>query len=107
VAEYGQRGEAGQAIVAVRERACYNGRMNKPIPRTRSLKITKIGNSAGIILSKELLARLRVDIGDDVYISEAADGLRVTASDPDFAALMDMAEGIMRKDRDILKVLAK
>ncbi|MFU7529477.1 AbrB/MazE/SpoVT family DNA-binding domain-containing protein [Qipengyuania sp. ASV99] len=81
--------------------------MNKPTTHARNLKITKIGNSAGIILPKELLARLRVEIGDDVYISEAADGLRVTASDPDFAALMDMAEGIMRKDRDVLKVLAK
>jgi putative addiction module antidote len=81
--------------------------MNKSANHARSIKITKIGNSAGIILPKELLARLRVDVGDDVYVSEAADGLRVTASDPDFAALMDMAEGIMRKDRDILKVLAK
>ncbi len=81
--------------------------MNKPSNHARSIKITRIGNSAGIILPKELLARLRVDIGDDVYVSEAADGLRVTASDPDFEALMDMAEGIMRKDRDILKILAK
>lgn len=81
--------------------------MNKPVTHARSLKITKIGNSAGIILPKEVLARLRVDIGDDIYLSETADGLRVTASDPEFAALMDMAEGIMRKDRDILKVLAK
>jgi len=81
--------------------------MNKPVTHARSIKITKIGNSAGVILPKDLLARLRVDIGDDLYFSEAADGLRVTASDPDFEALMDMAEGIMRKDRDILKVLAK
>jgi putative addiction module antidote len=81
--------------------------MNKPMPSTRSLKITRIGNSAGIVLPKEILARLRVDIGDEVYVSETPEGLRVTASDPDFAALMDMAEGIMRKDRDILKVLAK
>ncbi|WP_267619675.1 AbrB/MazE/SpoVT family DNA-binding domain-containing protein [Erythrobacter sp. WG] len=81
--------------------------MNKPSNHARSIKVTRIGNSAGIILPKELLARLRVDIGDDVYVSEAADGLRVTASDPDFEMLMDMAEGIMRKDRDILKVLAK
>lgn len=85
----------------------YNARMNKPVNHARSLKVTRIGNSAGIILPKELLARLRVDIGDEVYVSEAADGLRVTASDPDFEALMDMAEGIMRRDRDILKVLAK
>lgn len=81
--------------------------MNKPVKPVRSVKITRIGNSAGVILPKELLARLRVDIGDDIYFSETADGLRVTASDPDFEALMEMAEGIMRKDRDILKVLAK
>lgn len=71
------------------------------------LKITKIGNSAGVILPKDLLARLRVDIGDEIFVSETSDGLRVTASNPEFEALMEMAEGIMRKDRDILKVLAK
>lgn len=81
--------------------------MNKPIAHARSLKITKIGNSAGIILPKELLARLRVDVGDDIYVSEATNGLRLTACDPDFADLMEKAEGIMRKDRDILNVLAK
>ena len=86
---------------------CYNGRMNKPPSNTRSLKVTKIGNSAGIVLPKELLARLRVEIGDDIYLSEAIDGLRITASNPEFEELMNMAEGIMREDRDILKVLAK
>lgn len=79
----------------------YNACMNT------TLKITKIGNSAGIILPKDVLARLRVEVGDDIYISETADGMRITASDPEFASLMDIAEGIMRKDRDILKVLAK
>ncbi|MEP6868318.1 MAG: AbrB/MazE/SpoVT family DNA-binding domain-containing protein [Novosphingobium sp.] len=72
-----------------------------------SLKITKIGNSAGIILPKELLARLRAGVGDTLFVSEAPDGVRITASDPDFAAKMDLAEQIMREDRDILRVLAK
>ena len=81
--------------------------MNKPPSNVRSLKITKIGNSAGIVLPKELLARLRVEIGDDLYLSEAVDGMRLTASNPEFEDLMNMAEGIMREDRDILKVLAK
>ncbi|MCX9147954.1 AbrB/MazE/SpoVT family DNA-binding domain-containing protein [Erythrobacter sp. WG] len=98
------RGKGGVVLGA---KGRYNRCMNKPSNHARSIKVTRIGNSAGIILPKELLARLRVDIGDDVYVSEAADGLRVTASDPDFEMLMDMAEGIMRKDRDILKVLAK
>jgi putative addiction module antidote len=75
--------------------------MNKP------LKLIKIGNSTGVILPKEVLSRLRVDLGDDVYLSEAPDGLRLSASDPDFENVMQSAEEIMRKDRDILRVLAK
>ncbi|MEQ1540292.1 MAG: AbrB/MazE/SpoVT family DNA-binding domain-containing protein [Sphingorhabdus sp.] len=71
------------------------------------LKVTKIGNSAGIVLPKELLARLRVEAGDSLYVSETPDGVRITASNPDFAAKMALAETIMREDRDILRVLAK
>jgi putative addiction module antidote len=71
------------------------------------LKITKIGNSAGIILPKELLARLRVESGDTIYASETPDGVRLTASNPDFATKMELAEAIMREDRDILRVLAQ
>ncbi len=72
-----------------------------------TLKITKIGNSAGVILPRELLARLRAGVGDTLYLSESPDGVRITAADPDFAAKMDLAEQIMREDRDILRVLAK
>ncbi|BBB10067.1 AbrB/MazE/SpoVT family DNA-binding domain-containing protein [Sphingopyxis sp. EG6] len=71
------------------------------------LKITKVGNSAAVILPKELLSRLRVALGDTLYATEAPDGLRLTASNPDFAAKMAVAEEIMREDRDILRVLAK
>jgi putative addiction module antidote len=71
------------------------------------LKITKIGNSAGVVLPKELLARLRVGPGDLLYATEAPDGVRLTASDPEFEAQIAVAEGIMRKDREILRVLAK
>lgn len=73
----------------------------------KTLKITRIGNSAGVILPKEVLARLRADVGDALFLTEAPDGVRLSASDPDFAAQMDLAEDIMREDRDILRVLAK
>lgn len=71
------------------------------------LKIRKIGNSAGVVLPREVLARLRVSEGDAVYVTEAPDGVRLTAADPDFEAQMAVAERIMREDRDILRVLAK
>ncbi len=72
-----------------------------------ALKITRIGNSAGIVLPKELLARLRAGVGDTLFVSDAPDGVRITASDPDFATKMAVAEQIMREDRDILRALAK
>lgn len=72
-----------------------------------ALKITKIGNSAGVILPKEVLARLRAGVGDTLHITEAPDGIRITAADPSFADKMAVAERIMREDRDILRELAK
>ncbi|MFO1254808.1 MAG: AbrB/MazE/SpoVT family DNA-binding domain-containing protein [Sphingomonadaceae bacterium] len=75
--------------------------MNKP------LKITRIGNSAGVVLPKELLARLRAGVGDTLFVSEAPDGVRLSVHDPDFAEQMAIAEEIMREDRNILRALAK
>lgn len=71
------------------------------------LKITTIGNSAGIILPRELLARLRLDKGDALYALETPDGLVLTTYDPELAAQMDVAERIMREDRLVLKKLAE
>jgi putative addiction module antidote len=72
-----------------------------------TLKITRIGNSAGVVLPKDVLARLRVGPGDTLYLTEAPDGVRLTAADPEFAAQMAVAERVMREDRDILRALAK
>ena len=72
-----------------------------------TVKITKIGNSAGVVLPKELLAKLRAGIGDTLYVSESPDGIRITANDPEFESRMAMAEQITREDRDILRILAK
>lgn len=71
------------------------------------LKITTVGNSAGVILPKDLLARLRLDKGDELYAVETPDGLRITAYDPELAAQMDVAEEIMRKRRTLLHKLAQ
>ncbi|MEO6247561.1 MAG: AbrB/MazE/SpoVT family DNA-binding domain-containing protein [Sphingomicrobium sp.] len=76
--------------------------MNKP------LKLIPIGNSIGAIFPKDVLARLRVDRGDQLFLSEAPDGtFRLTAFDPEFARQMAIAEDIMREDRNILRELAK
>lgn len=81
--------------------------MNKSVFLSRRLKVTKVGNSAAVVLPKELLSKLRVDVGDNIFLSETPDGLRISAHDPEFERQMAMAEQIMREDRDILRVLAK
>lgn len=70
------------------------------------LKITTIGNSAGVILPRELLARLRVEKGDELYALETPDGVRLTTYDPTLARQMEVAEQVMRKDRHVLRKLA-
>ena len=71
------------------------------------LKITAIGNSAGVILPKELLARLRLEKGDELHALETPDGIRLTKYDPEFAAQMEVAERVMREHRDLLRKLAQ
>lgn len=71
------------------------------------LKITSIGNSAGVILPKEVLARLRLKKGDELYLLETPDGIKLTAFDPTLAAQMEVAEQVMREDRQVLHQLAK
>jgi len=70
-------------------------------------KLIAIGNSTGVILPKDLLARLRVAQGDVVSLSEIPGGVQLRSFDPDFEEQMAAAERIMRDDRDILHVLAK
>ena len=71
------------------------------------LKITTIGNSAGVILPKELLARLRLQKGDELLALETPDGIRLTTYDPEFAAQMEVAEKVIRDDRELLRKLAQ
>ncbi|HJS76235.1 MAG TPA: AbrB/MazE/SpoVT family DNA-binding domain-containing protein [Burkholderiales bacterium] len=70
------------------------------------IKITTVGNSAGIILPKELLARLRLEKGDTLYATELPDGVKLSPFDPKLAGQMEVAEKVMRKRRTLLRKLA-
>jgi putative addiction module antidote len=72
-----------------------------------TLKLTTVGNSVGVILPKEILQRLRVQKGDTLYVLETTGGIELTPYDPEFALQMDLAEQVMREDRDALKKLAE
>lgn len=72
-----------------------------------TLKITKVGNSAGLLLPKEALAKLRVEQGDTVYLTETPDGFRITPYDPAFERQMGLACKLMKKHRKALRELAR
>jgi putative addiction module antidote len=72
-----------------------------------ALKITKVGNSAGLVLPKEALAKLRVEQGDTVFLTETPDGFRITPYDPEFERQMTLARRVMKTHRKVLRELAK
>jgi putative addiction module antidote len=72
------------------------------------LKLRKVGNSVGMVLPKEALARLNADDGDAVYLTDTTDGgFRITATNPQFAHKLKVAERLSRRYRHALKELAK
>ncbi|HZP04270.1 MAG TPA: AbrB/MazE/SpoVT family DNA-binding domain-containing protein [Terracidiphilus sp.] len=70
-------------------------------------KVIAIGNSAGIILPKEILSRLNVQKGDTVYLQENLAGLQISPYDEEFGAKMEVAERVVRRYRDAFKKLAE
>jgi putative addiction module antidote len=71
------------------------------------LKPRKVGNSVGIILPKEALARFDAEEGDAIYLADASDGgFRLAASNSAFARKMKAAGSLSRRYRRALKELA-
>jgi putative addiction module antidote len=70
-------------------------------------KIIAIGNSVGIILPKETVARLNVQKGDTLYITEGPQDVRLSPYDQEFATQMEAAREVMRENRDVLQRLAE
>jgi putative addiction module antidote len=86
--------------------------MNKPIREAEVggavLQIRKIGNSIGLILPKELLARLKLQEGDKLHVIEQPErGLKLTPYDPKHAEAMEIARRSFRKYADTYKALAE
>jgi putative addiction module antidote len=72
-----------------------------------TLKITKIGNSAGVILPKELLAHLNTQVGESVSVVTTPRGIELSAAEPDFDAQMAAAREVMARRKRALQELAK
>ena len=71
------------------------------------LKVTKIGDSTGILLPKELLEKLHISQGDTLYVTKTPRGFELSVYDEEFAKQMDIAESIMLEDSNVLRKLAE
>jgi putative addiction module antidote len=72
------------------------------------LQIKKIGNSLGLIIPKELLARLKLQEGDKLHVVEQTErGIKLSPYDPKHAKAMELARRSFRKYADTYKALAK
>ena len=72
-----------------------------------ALKLTQIGNSVGVILPKEVLARLKLAKGDTVFLTEAANGITLTPYDPELEEQLKLGREFMHDYRDTFHQLAK
>ena len=73
-----------------------------------ALKLTQIGNSVGVILPKEVLARLKLVKGDTVFLTEAANGgISLTPYDPELEEQLKLGREFMHDYRDTFHQLAK
>jgi len=72
-----------------------------------ALKLTQIGNSVGVILPKEVLARLKLEKGDTVFVTDAANGVMLTPYDPSLDEQLELGREFMREYRDTFHQLAK
>jgi putative addiction module antidote len=72
-----------------------------------AVKVTTVGSSVGVVLPKDVLAHLKVQKGDSLYLSETSDGIKLTPYDQAFAEEMEAGRKVMRKHRDVLRKLAR
>ncbi len=73
----------------------------------QALVIRAIGNSSGVVLPKELLDQLGLTQGDKLFVTKVPDGFTMRPFDETFATQMEVARRVMKKDRAILRELAK
>jgi putative addiction module antidote len=74
---------------------------------TATVRVRKVGNSLGILLTKDVIEVLGVTEGDQLFAVRTPDGIRLTPFDPDFATAIESTRDYMRRHRDAMHELAK
>ncbi|MGE0385204.1 MAG: AbrB/MazE/SpoVT family DNA-binding domain-containing protein [Gammaproteobacteria bacterium] len=74
---------------------------------TTKVKVRKVGNSCGVTLPRDALARLGAEIGDELFIIETANGVELTRFDPAFEEALQAGRGFMHRYPNAMKKLAE
>lgn len=72
-----------------------------------TLKLIQIGEFIGVILPKEVIARLKLEKGDSLFITETPEGYAITPYDPTIEEQLKAGRKFMREYRDTFDQLAK
>lgn len=71
------------------------------------VKVRKVGNSLGVILTRDVVDSLGVAEGDELFAVRTPDGIRLTRYDPEFAKAIQSNRDYMRRHRNALHELSK
>lgn len=74
---------------------------------TAAVRVRRVGNSLGILLTKDVIEVLGVTEGDQLFAVRTPDGIRLTPFDPDFATAIESTRNYMKRHRDAMHELAK
>lgn len=72
-----------------------------------TVKVTQIGNSLGVVLPKEVLAKLKAEKGQVLHVLDTPDGVALTAYDPEFEEVLDIIDDVSSEYRNTLRALSK
>ncbi len=74
---------------------------------TATLKIVSIGNSAGVIFTKDVLEKLGVGEGGTLLLTETPGGFSLSVLDEKVQHQIGVAEQVMGDNRNLLHKLAQ
>ena len=81
--------------------------MNAQTDFSKTLKLVPVGNSTGVVIPKDMLARQNLKPGDQLYAVETSEGIHLRIADPEFVRQMEVAREVMDRHRAALAELAK
>lgn len=80
--------------------------VDEPAPGVAT-KVVRVGNSLGLILTKDVLAHLKVEKGDSLFVVEAPDGIMLSPYDPAVSRQIEAGKRFMKTYRETFRALAK